>query len=345
VCHDGVGFCQPVRQSQTESCNGVDDDCDGSVDEVVAAPCYPDGLAGCTLDAEGNWQCQGRCAPGILDCSGAAQSCKGSIQPVEELCTRGDDFAQDENCDGEIDEACPCNDGDTRPCYAGPAGTNGHGICRAGTQTCASAVWGSCDGQVIPRAETCANSDDDDDCNGVVDDVPGIDTPCVALGARGLCRGGTLSCVLGLSFPHCVPGSPLPELCDDIDQDCDGDPTNGFDLNSDATCGACDVRCSAATEECCGGTCIDQSSLEDDIQNCGACGNTCGEGQYCCQGDCLTKATPMMMACDCAISCGSLSCCGAMCRDLQTNKDNCGACGLKCGPGKTCVAGVCQAAN
>ena len=261
--------------------------------------------------------------------------------PADEVCTTGEQVAQDENCDGTIDEECDCSTGSTRECYAGPAGTNGHGICRAGTQTCVDASWGGCKGQIVPRAETCENTGADDDCNDVVDDVAGVGEPCVASGESGVCRDGMLACVRGESSPQCVAGAPAIERCDDIDQDCDGDPTNGFDLASDARCGACNVQCEPFTQTCCGG-CIERASLEKDIKNCGACGNACGAGQYCCQGECLIKATMMVPPCDCPMSCGLRACCGMACKDLNSDKDNCGACGLKCGPDKTCVAGVCR---
>ncbi len=347
VCRAGVGFCQPLSQSQAETCNEKDDDCDGAVDEVLEAPCYLPDVSGCALDAQGSWQCQGSCTTGSFGCSSATgQTCRGATTPLErDDCTTGDDFAQDENCNGEIDEGCPCDEGDSRVCYAGPAGTNGHGICRSGTQTCVDLTWGPCADQIIPRAETCENENSDDDCNDVVDDVPGRNTPCVLSDAAGACRDGTLTCV-GEALPQCIGVAPTSEQCDDIDQDCDGNPTNGFDLTSDATCGACDVQCSTASQLCCGAKCIERSSLDSndgDPANCGACGKACGTGEYCCQGDCLRKATMTMVPCDCPSSCGALSCCGAMCRNLQTDKDNCGACGVKCGRGKTCVAAVCVA--
>ncbi|HMI93335.1 MAG TPA: MopE-related protein, partial [Polyangiales bacterium] len=341
VCRSGVQFCQPARQSQTEQCNDIDDDCDGSTDEVMAAPCYPDGVPGCAQDSQGSWQCQGRCMTGMLDCS-VEQTCVGAMTPADEVCGGGDEFAQDENCDGMIDEGCACSTGSTRECFAGPAGTNGRGICRAGTQTCVDATWGACRGQVVPRAETCENAGADDDCNDAIDDVAGVGEPCVASGQFGVCRDGILACVPGAFSPQCVAGSAAVERCDDIDQDCNGDPTNGFDLTSDARCGACDVQCAPFTHTCCGGGCIARADLEKDLKNCGACGNACGAGQYCCQGECLIKSTMMVPACDCLVSCGSLSCCGAMCKDLPSDKDNCGACGLKCGRGKECLAGVCH---
>jgi hypothetical protein len=67
-----------------------------------------------------------------------------------------------------------CTPGATQPCYDGPAGTEGHGICRAGTQACAAdgASWGTCTGEVLPQPENCA-SGQDQDCDGKVSPCKG----------------------------------------------------------------------------------------------------------------------------------------------------------------------------
>jgi hypothetical protein len=61
-----------------------------------------------------------------------------------------------------------CVPGAVRSCYDGPAGTEGQGICAAGTQACASdgASWGPCAGEVLPQMEDCATPEDDD-CDGL----------------------------------------------------------------------------------------------------------------------------------------------------------------------------------
>ncbi len=342
ACRDGVEVCQPLRQSQTEVCNAIDDDCDGTVDEVPLVACYPNGSEGCALDSESSWQCQGLCATGLVECDAGGETCRGAITPTNDVCARGAAFAQDEDCDGQIDEGCNCSDGTPRDCYAGPIGTSGHGGCRAGTQTCDGIEWGPCMNQVLPSAETCENQGTDDDCNDVMDDVPGVDAACIATGARGECRNGTMDCVPGVAAPECVGSAPSFELCDDLDQDCNGDPTNGYDFTSNATCGSCDERCSFFSQTCCNSQCIPISNLQRDEQNCGACGRACGAGQYCCQGDCLSIATQDMAACNCSNTCGDRSCCDTTCLDLRNDPDNCGACGLKCSRNDSCSNGVCN---
>src|SRR3989304_6761489 len=64
---------------------------------------------------------------------------------------------------------CPCTGSETKSCYDGPAGTEGVGICRAGTQTCSNGWFGSCQGQVTPQPETC-NDGIDNDCDGQIDE-------------------------------------------------------------------------------------------------------------------------------------------------------------------------------
>jgi hypothetical protein len=61
-----------------------------------------------------------------------------------------------------------CCPGAAEPCYSGPSGTEGVGVCHAGTQQCQSdGTWGSCHGDVTPSAETCDGFDND--CDGEID--------------------------------------------------------------------------------------------------------------------------------------------------------------------------------
>lgn len=62
-----------------------------------------------------------------------------------------------------------CKEGETRPCYTGPAETQGKGPCKAGTQTCKGGQFGACEGQVIPQEELC--NEKDDNCDGKVDET------------------------------------------------------------------------------------------------------------------------------------------------------------------------------
>jgi hypothetical protein len=132
-----------------ETCNGVDDDCDGMTDEDL-----------------GSTTCgTGACARTVPNCvGGVPQTCTPGA-PGAETCNGVDD-----NCNGAVDDGVP-----PRACYSGPAGTQGVGRCRGGTQWCSGGSFGPCVGEVLPTAEVCGNGVDDN-CNGAVDDgcVPAV---------------------------------------------------------------------------------------------------------------------------------------------------------------------------
>lgn len=55
-----------------------------------------------------------------------------------------------------------CADGATQPCYSGPEGTEGQGLCLGGEQTCDGGTWGACEGEVLPAAEDCSTPASED---------------------------------------------------------------------------------------------------------------------------------------------------------------------------------------
>jgi hypothetical protein len=80
----------------------------------------------------------------------------------------------------------------------------------------------NCVGQIRPIAHDVCNGFDDD-CNGVVDDMP----PEVC--GLGACRVEVPACLDGEPV-GCVPGTPVPEVCGNgIDDDCNGAVDDGCD--------------------------------------------------------------------------------------------------------------------
>src|SRR5262245_36702552 len=55
--------------------------------------------------------------------------------------------------DNPFAKGCACLAGSRNVCYAGPEGTIGVGICRAGRQICPVDRWTNCDGEVLPQFE------------------------------------------------------------------------------------------------------------------------------------------------------------------------------------------------
>lgn len=121
-----------------------------------------------------------------------------------------------------------CVDGQTRPCYSGPAGTANVGLCMGGTESCEGGMWsGLCVGESLPGVEACNSADDD--CDGTPDD--GIMSNACNTGMQGICSAGTNSCAMGEMA--CVPTmQPQQEVCGDgVDQNCNG--------NADDACMSC----------------------------------------------------------------------------------------------------------
>ena len=85
-----------------------------------------------------------------------------------------DDAGATGTCD-DSGAYCPCDPGKYKApidCYTGTRGTNGKGVCVTGKRTCTGAgIWTDCTGEVVPSPEVCDYLDND--CDGVVDDVPG----------------------------------------------------------------------------------------------------------------------------------------------------------------------------
>ena len=336
TCTEGGASCAPLVEPSEELCNGRDDDCDEGVDEALEGDeCYPMDTDGCVAMGDGSHVCMGTCAPGTTTCVGEDEpACVGAILPAAmDGCTAGEGPARDDDCDGAIDEDCACEEGESQPCYGGPDATAGVGPCMRGTQTCEGGRFGACEGAVLPAAETCANEGVDDDCDGVMDDVPGLGEACEEPENVGVCAMGERACADGVLV--CATRAPAPmEACDLADDDCDGSVDEAFDLSTDpANCGACGNGCAA---DCCDGGCTD---VRFDEAHCGACGEACGDGEECCGGTCRTPSECAGCAEDCAAD--GRTCCSATCVDTETDELNCGGCGVACGDGQVCCGGTC----
>jgi hypothetical protein len=76
----------------------------------------------------------------------------------------------------------------------------------------------------------------------------------------------------------------------------------------------------------CSGECVD---AQNDNANCGSCGNGCGNGTCCFEGECTSLCED------------GRALCGELCYDLQNDPNNCGACGNVCNSTSICTGGQC----
>jgi hypothetical protein len=103
-----------VHSDAPEQCNAVDDDCDGSTDEVFECVRSVTYTCVTACDTLGSFSCSENCEMPLLP-----EQC----DPPEEVCN-----ALDDDCDGDADETFACASGEVTECE-GAGGEPGLGIC------------------------------------------------------------------------------------------------------------------------------------------------------------------------------------------------------------------------
>ncbi len=217
--------CQGEILPSDEVCDAYDRDCDGEINDVDPRDCWT---------GEGQWQRnEGVCDDGLESCGSDGQwdgNCQDEITPASEAC---DSF--DWDCNGAV-HTSGSNDYILRQdCYSGLPETENVGLCRSGLEFCGTdGEWGTlsgfegCQGETLPSTEQCNNYDDD--CDGDIDDEMSQPAPNI----NGLCENNMWHCAFGDWIPDDTNYVPVAEVCDNLDNDCDGSTDEGVcDLDGD----------------------------------------------------------------------------------------------------------------
>ncbi len=229
LCQQGTTTCAQTNQPQVESCNNLDDDCNGKVDDIDpsnktngVSSYYPDKDGDTFGDNSNNITPIVSCTkptnpqfsyvPNNSDCDDTNKN----INPdMEEICNDKDD-----NCNGQADEGVLVltffqdQDGD---------GFGNSNVLKTKCNLPAGYVsddkdCNDTDKSINPGTSESCNGKDDN-CNKQIDEGK-LDGNACDSGEPSTCGPGTDVCTSGAL--KCVSNTdPFGEICDGIDNDCD----------------------------------------------------------------------------------------------------------------------------
>jgi len=236
ACNVGVGACQRTGMTVctgigmtacnvtagapgTESCNNIDDDCDGMTDEMNAG------------------------------CTGATPFCNTAALRCDQCRTNADCPASAPTCDGTTGRCRPCNvdaecAGATPACVAGRGcvqctTTNGR-ACTGATPVCNVA------------ANTCVQCNSNAECSGNTPICDLTTRRCGACTADGQCGGATPACATsGTNAGACVQCTTANAgACAATMGVCNAETNRCVRCNSDADCSGTTPVCETTTRTC-----------------------------------------------------------------------------------------------
>ena len=314
TCNNGSwGDCENQITGTAEVCNGLDDDCNGYIDDGLTAPPITKNQGVCNgrvqiCSGSGGWidpdynsipdyepvetmcdqldnDCDGLAnnieSPPAAEnsvgvCTGQVKICAGSAGWMNPNYTEIDGFESPElSCDN-YDNDCDGTTDEGCDCTDGATKECGidTGECEKGVQTCNNGSWGNCTGHTTSVQEICDGKDNN--CDGTADNFSESEKPDASKNS-GVCNGQKKICAGSAGWME--PNYLLIE---------------GFE-SPESSCDLFDNDCDNETDEGC--ECIDGRSeiCGTDTGECKKGTKECSAGKW---GNCIGEIAPSTEICD-----------------------------------------------
>ena len=330
--------CPQTVFAVAETCNGVDDNCDGSIDNGILPG------VGNACDIPG---LQGVCAGSEELCDHGVLSCLQTNFPSLEVCNSLDD-----NCNGQIDEGLLNTVSHCGGCNMACSTNNISAHCTAPGTCDGTCNSGDLDCNADKRTDGCEIHGAIDPLNcgscGGVCSTNNITATCAAGACNGTCATNFFDCNANKRTDGCErDGRTDITHCGGCTNVC----SSSHIATVLCTAGVCNGACSTGWADCNNNKLLDGCEVNitgaaaTDVLNCGGCNNVCSTQHItraCVGGSCGAGT------CDVGFSdCNSDKLADGC--EIQTSgadPNNCGACAAVCSANNvvatSCLVGVCN---